>query len=81
MLGFSVTRMPFSSRMALQRGSTLSLINTVWMEIGAMIEGVFLSGCWSQGAGCLVALVSVSRWTQRREVALLSDGFEWFFSR
>lgn len=36
MFCFSVTRMPFSSRMALQRGSTLSLISTEVMEIGAM---------------------------------------------
>lgn len=36
MFCFSVTRIPFSSRMALQRGSTLSLISTEVMEIGAM---------------------------------------------
>lgn len=38
MLVFSVTRMPFSSRMLLHRGSTLSLIRTVLMEMGAMLE-------------------------------------------
>lgn len=36
MFCFSVTRMPFSSRIVLQRGSTLSLISTEVMEIGAM---------------------------------------------
>lgn len=38
MFCFSVTRMPCSSRIALHRGSTLSLINTVLTEIGAILE-------------------------------------------
>lgn len=39
MLCFSVTRMPFSSRMLLQRGSTLSLMRTFLMEMGGILEG------------------------------------------
>lgn len=42
MFCFSVTRMPFSSRIVLQRGSTLSLISTVWMEIETILGGFSL---------------------------------------
>ena len=75
MFCFSVTRMPFSSRMALQRGSTLSLINTLLMQIGAIL-GACAPGLCSlvseTGVGCL------------REVMMdtgssfPSAGFEWF---
>lgn len=34
--GFSVTSMPFSCRMVLQHGSTLSLIKTLFTDTGAM---------------------------------------------
>ncbi|TNN64410.1 hypothetical protein EYF80_025360 [Liparis tanakae] len=38
------------------RGSTLSLINTVWMEMGAMF-GVSSLGCWLAGGWVVVVMV------------------------
>lgn len=49
MFCFSVTRMPFSSRIALQRGSTLSLISTDLMEVGAIL-GFFSVGLRMRGS-------------------------------
>lgn len=54
MFCFSVTRMPFSSRIALQRGSTLSLISTVLMEIGAILVFSLRVARWWATGGCWV---------------------------
>lgn len=54
MFCFSVTRMPFSSRIDLQRASTLSLIRTVLTEIGAIFSlGVAVR--WATCSECLLA--------------------------
>lgn len=54
MFCFSVTRMPFSSRIVLQRGSTLSLISTVLMEIGAILVFSLRVARWWATGGCWV---------------------------
>lgn len=72
MFCFSVTRMPFSSRIALQRGSTLSLISTVLMEMGA-IFGLFENTAAESGVQRLMPC-----WDWWREVFSLHCGvFEW----